>query len=175
MTTFSTTISIINGNPYVRPPDEVLAIIFKQAGKEKTPIPVRGKLNGAEFQQSLVRYSGDFRLYINSSMAKKAGIKYTGSITAIVGRKVKIEIEFDPKPPTYPMIWQFKKALEKDKKAEKAYEALAPGRKKEILRYFSFMKTEEALQRNILRVLQHLRGEESDALYPLMHRNKKGK
>jgi hypothetical protein len=172
MKIFSSIILIINGNPYVRPPDKILYKIFQQAGKNKGPIPVRGKLNGIEFQQSLLRYQDDWRLYINGAMAKKAGFKYSGSIIAIVGRKVKLFIEFDPKPPQYPMVPEFQTALNKDKKVRLAFKQLTPGRQKEILRYFSFMKNKESLIRNIERVMQHLRGEESDALYPLMHRRK---
>lgn len=172
MNIFSSTIHIINGNPYVRPPDKILFEIFQQAHKDKGPIPVRGKLNGTEFHQSLLRYQGDWRLYINGAMAKKAGFKYVGSITAIVGQKVKIAIAYDPKPPQYLMVPEFQAALSKDKKAKLAYGQLTVGRQKEILRYFSFMKNKSSLIRNIERVMQHLRGEESDALYALMHRSK---
>ena len=158
---FSPRILIINGNPYVRPPQALLESIFRQAGKDKGPISVRGKLNEAPFQQSVVRYQGDWKLYINGIMAKKAGLDYTGSITAIVGREVKVEVEFDPHPPTYPMIEPFQKALNKHPRAKSAYEQLTPGRKKEILRYFSFMKSKEALQRNIEKALQVLSGKEA--------------
>jgi len=173
MQKFTATVTIINGNPYVRPPDDVLTAIFKQAGKDKSPITVRGKLNGAEFQQSLVRYQGDWRLYINIFMAKAAKMEFRKSVTEIVGSEVEIELEFDTKPRIYPMISQFEKALEKDKKAKAAYEKLTSGRQKEILRYLDFLKSEESIQRNIIRLLQHLRDEESDALYPLMHRKQK--
>jgi hypothetical protein len=172
MNSFHAKILILVGNPYVRPPDKVLSPVFKQAGKSTSPIPIRGRLDGAAFQQSLVRYQGDWRLYINGIMAKNAGLKYTGSISAIVGRKVKLEIEFDRKPPEYRMVPAFQKALDKNKKARLAYERLTPGRRKEILRYFGFMKSEESLKRNIDRVMQHLSGKESDALYPLMHRKR---
>src|SRR5262245_48774540 len=89
--TFTSLIEVINGNPYVRPPDKALARVFKEAGKDKGPIPVRGKLNGTAFQQSLVRYQGDWRLYINGVMAKRAGIPFKGSIMAIVGKSVKVD------------------------------------------------------------------------------------
>ena len=173
MNKFSSTILIINGNPYVRPSDKILSVIFRRAGKDTGPIPVRGQLNGTDFQQSLVRYQGDWRLYINGAMAKKGGLQFSGSIAAIVGRKVKLSLEFDPKPPQYHMIPEFWSVLSKDKKAKVAYDQLAAGRKKEILRYFSFMKSKITLLRNIQRVRKHLRGEESDGLYALMHRSKK--
>lgn len=166
---FNAEILIIVGNPYVRPPDSVLKFIFKQAGKETGPIPVKGTVNGAPFQQSLVRYSDDWRLYINGVMAKSAGLKYTGSIAAIVGKKIKITIAFNPAPPTFPIPTLFQKALLKDKKAKTAFDKLTAGRKKEIARYLGFMKSEDALNRNIERLLKHLRGEKTDALHALMH------
>jgi hypothetical protein len=175
MNRFDSKIEIIKGNPYVRPPDEVLQAIFQQAGRDKGPISVRGMLNGASFQQSLVKYMGDWRLYINGNMAKSAGFKFSGSIVAIVGREVKVALAFDSKPVTYPMVPQFKKALDGDRRAQAAYNKLTPGRQKEILRYLGFLKSEESLSRNIGRLLQHLRGEESDALYPLMHRKQNKK
>lgn len=167
---FTATIRIINGNPYVRPPETALAEVFRQAGRTKGPIPVRGKLNGAPFQQSLVRYQGDWRLYVNGQMARRAGLEYRGSITAIAGREVQVEMRWDRRPPKYAMIPQLQKALEADRTARAAYERLAPGRRKEILRYLGFLRTAEARERNVQRILRHLRGEKADALYPLMRR-----
>src|SRR5258708_3338504 len=112
VTIFTMKIDIIGANPFVRPPGEELAEIFKAAGKDKNPIPVRGTINGAAFQQSLVRWQGDWRLYINNVMAKSAGFKYFGSITAIVGEQVTISVEYDPAPITYPMVPEFQKALD---------------------------------------------------------------
>lgn len=170
--TFNAEILIIIGNPYVRPPDTVLEFIFKQAGKKTGPIPVKGTINGAPFLQSLVRYSGDWRLYINGIMAKSAGLKYTGSITAIVGEKIKISIAFNPEPPKFEIHPAFKKELLKDKTAKKAFDKLTPGRQKEISRYLGFLKNEDSISLNIQRIFKHLHGEPTDALHALMHRKK---
>ena len=173
MNSFSQKISIINGNPYVRPPDAVLNSIFKQGGKEKGPIPVKGRMNGAEFIQTLVKYQGDWRLYVNMIMLKAAGIKFPPSgISSVVGIKVNIEVEFDPMPRDFPLHDKLKKALKKNKKAENAYNELAPYRKKEINRYLGFMKSEASVDRNVAKIILHLLGKETDALYPLMHRKK---
>jgi len=173
MNSFSQKISIIIGNPYVRPPDKVLNSIFKQAGKSKGPIPVRGTINGAEFIQTLVKYQGDWRLYVNMIMLKAAGIKFPPSnISSVVGTKVKIEVEFDPSSREFPLNPKLGKALEKSKKAKQAYEALAPYRKKEINRYLGFMKSKESVDKNVGKIILHLLGKETDTLYPLMHRKK---
>jgi uncharacterized protein YdeI (YjbR/CyaY-like superfamily) len=86
-----------------------------------------------------------------------------------VGQKVKISIEFDPQPPTYSMLEPLQKALDENPTAKAAFDAFTPGRQKEILRYLRFLKTEASLQQNIRRVIQHLQGQDSDALYPLFH------
>jgi hypothetical protein len=170
---FTTKIEIIIGNPFVYVPVEILELIFKKANKTRGPIPVKGKLNDAKFKQTLVKYSGDWRLYLNGIMLKNAGFKFkTGEINSVVGEEVEVEIDFDSDSRKLLMHPDLKKSLAKDEKAKEAYDELAPYRKHEILRYLGFLKTQESIDKNIFRILQHLRGQESDALYPLMHRKK---
>lgn len=160
MLRFSETIEIINGNPYVRPPDSVLEEIFWQAHKYTSPIPVRGTINGAAFRQSLVRYEGDWRLYVNIIMAKAGDIDFTRSISEIVGRKAYFEVEYNPVPETYTMLPFLKKALADNPVASINWKQLPPHRRKEILRYFSRLKSDEAKQRNLEKMLYVLSGKE---------------
>ena len=51
-------------------------------------------------------------------------------------------------------------ALKKNKKARMVFEQLSPSRKKEIIRYINFLKTEESVDRNIKRAIQFLSGKE---------------
>ena len=67
---FKARIEIIGINPFVFVPAKILAEIFKQSGKNKGQIPVRGSVNRKAYKQTLVRYSGDWRLYINTTMLK---------------------------------------------------------------------------------------------------------
>jgi hypothetical protein len=170
---FSDTIKILGVNPYVTPPREVLEFIFQQGKKTTSPIPVKGKLNGVWFKQSLVRYQGDWRLYINGQMAKNSKLPFKGSVVNIVGQKVDIALMFDRNPTTYTMLPELAAEIDKNEEAKKAFMSLTAGRKKEILRYLDSLKSKEALQRNVARVIQHLLGQESDALYALMHRTLK--
>lgn len=164
MVGFSQAIYKIGINPVVDPPDDVLASVFEQAGKSKGPIPVCGKLNGAEFIQTLVKYQGAWRLYINGEMLKASGLK--------VGDTAKVEIEYDPRPRDVPVPRQFSRALEKDKSARSAYAELSPSRQKEILRYLDSLKSADSLNKNIERIMRHLRGEKTDAQHALMRRTK---
>src|SRR5690242_5256017 len=94
---FSAEVKIIIGNPYVTVPEKILFQIFHNAGKDKGPVPVVGRLNGAPYKQTLVRYHGDWRLYLNGVMLKSAGVWKTGThISSTVGEKVEVEVEFDP-------------------------------------------------------------------------------
>src|SRR5213075_554128 len=90
MNSFSAKIYKIGINPYVLIPAAILKEIFKQANKNKGPIPVRGELNGHAFIQTLVKYSGKWRLYLNTPMRKAAGID--------VGDVADVKIEFYPVP-----------------------------------------------------------------------------
>jgi uncharacterized protein YdeI (YjbR/CyaY-like superfamily) len=54
-------------------------------------------------------------------------------------------------------VW-FRAALGKNSVARKNWEALIPSRKKEILRYFSALKSAETRERNLARALRVLSG-----------------
>ena len=152
MNSFSAKIYKIGVNPYVLLPLNVLKNLFKQAGKEKGHIPVKGKLNGHEFTQTLVKYSGKWRLYLNTPMRKNAGID--------VGDIAEVQIEYDVRERIIAMHPKLELALIKNKEAKKVFDALSPSRRKEIVRYISFLKTEESVDRNIKRAISFLQGEE---------------
>ena len=154
MVRFSQVIFKIGINPVVDPPQVVLSRIFKQAGKSSGPIPVRGKINGAEFTQTLVKYRGAWRLYINGPMLKD-------SRTA-VGDRIRIEIEFDPEPREVPMPAKLATAFRSNPSAKATFDLLAPSRRKEILRYIGSLKSAEAIEKNVERVLAQLSGSSED-------------
>jgi len=149
---FTATIDIIGVNPFVLLPGKVLQKIHKQSGKEKGKIPVKIKIEGYEFIQTLIKYSGAWRLYLNTPM-RKASKKQ-------VGDKAKFEIEYDPSPRIIPMHPKLETALMKNKKAKKVFESLAPSRQSEIVRYISFLKNEETIDKNVARAINFLQGKE---------------
>lgn len=154
MVKFSSRIFVLGINPILNPPDRILRSIFKEAGKDKGPIPVRGRLNGAEFIQTLVKYQGGWRLYINGKMLKESGLA--------VGSRADIEIEFDPKPRKVPMPAELAKALKADRKAKTTFNQLAPSRRKEILRYIGSLKSAASIERNVSRLIAQLSGDVGD-------------
>jgi hypothetical protein len=152
MHSFSARIYKIGINPYVLLPAAVLKNLFVTAGKDKGPIRVRGTLNGHPFLQTLVKYAGKWRLYLNGPMRTAAGID--------VGDKANVEIEFDPAERTLSMHPKLEAALKKNKKAKAVFDELVPSLQKEIIRYINFLKTEESVERNITKALRFLSGEE---------------
>ena len=150
MITFKAKIDIIGINPYVLLPAKVLKSIFTQAGKDKGPISVKGTIDGHAYIQTLVKYSGHWRLYINGPMLKVSGKKVEDSTT--------LTIEFDPEERTIPMHPMLKEALKGNKKANDAFNQLSPYRQKEICRYINHLKSEDTVLKNIDRTIQHLLG-----------------
>ena len=156
MKSFSAKISKIGINPYVSVPDDVLDNLFKQAGKTKGPIPIRGTVNGKGYTQTLVKYQGAWRLYINGVMREAADID--------VGDTAHVKLEFDPAPRIERMHPKLVHALAQNKVAKTAFEKLVPSRRKEILRYLNAMKTKSSLERNIEKIIQYLSGEQPKGL-----------
>ncbi len=152
MQSFATKIEIIGINPFVFIPKVVLNRIFEQAGKSKGKIPVRIKIEGHEFQQTLLKYDGHWRLYLNAPMRTAAEKE--------VGQIARIEIEFDPIERKIPFHPKFRKALDQNAKANEIFDSLSPSLQKEILRYISFLKTEESVDRNVKRAVNFLLGKE---------------
>ena len=151
MARFQSTIYKLGINPVIDPPEEVLKELFERAGKAKGPIPVCGKLNDATYVQTLVKYGGKWRLYINAPMLADSGLK--------VGDVADVEIEFDPVPREIPMPPVLTTALNKNKTAKAEFDRLSPSRKKEILRYLGSLKTQASVEKNVERVVRHLLGE----------------
>lgn len=147
---FKAKIEIIGVNPFVFLPEPALKEIFKQAGKEKGKIPVKMKIDGHEFTQTLVKWKGAWRLYLNMPM-RRAAQKDVGDVA-------EFEIVYDPIERVFPIHPKFEKALQKNKQAREIFNSLRPSLQLEINRYFSFLKTEETIDRNVERAIQFLLG-----------------
>ncbi|HEX8966063.1 MAG TPA: YdeI/OmpD-associated family protein [Patescibacteria group bacterium] len=163
MLSFSEKIEIVGVNLYVLLPENILLALFKEFGKNKGPIPIKGTINGKDFIQTLVKYKGIWRLYVNSIMLKGTKLK--------VGDMVEFAIAIDRSSREIPMPIKFKQALEKNKKAFEAFKKFPPSRQKEINRYLGFIKSEETLHKNIDRIVRYLAGEKVE--YHVLLRNKK--
>ena len=135
--TFEATIYKVGINPCVPVPLSITAKMKPTKGY----IPVKGKIEGYTFVQTLVPIKDEgYRLYVNGPMLKGANVK--------LGDTVKFTIEQNLTPIVVPMNPAFKKKLVENKLLA-TFNALTPTRQKEVLKYLSFLKTEESLNRNI--------------------------
>jgi len=140
-------------NPYVDPP-------LGTGGKlgKRGVIPVKVLLDGKAFQANLMPLGAKrtkaapgrhHRLYLHGFMRKTVG-KDTGD-------RIKVVLELDSKPRVEPMNPALSRALKKDAKAKKVFEGLSPSHQKELKRYLNHLKSPEALQRNVDKVMGYLR------------------
>jgi hypothetical protein len=149
---FTAEINIIGVNPYVLVPDKILQNIFRKSRKNKGAIPIKGTVNEIPYKQTLIRYSGDWRLYINTTMLHHSPRR--------IGEIIKISVEYDPEPRVITPHPSFKKALNRSKEAKVVFDNLPPSRRLEMVRYLTNLKTEKALEINILRAINYLLGKE---------------
>jgi hypothetical protein len=151
---FRAVIKILGVNPYV----------FVSAARARSirpawrkPMPVLIRINGMLKKpwriNMMPKGDGSFYLYLHGNVRKASGAK--------IGDKVEVEIEFDTKyrnGPMHPMPASFQSRLNEDPNARRAWASLPPSRKKEILRYFATLKSSEARERNLARIMHVLSG-----------------
>jgi hypothetical protein len=153
--TFHATVKIRGVNPFI-----LVSARRAQAIKPgwRKPLPVLVRLDGKPAKAWHINMmpvgNGSFYLYLHGEIRKASGAK--------VGDRVRVEIEFDAayrSGPQHPMPRWFQQALAANPLAQKNWKALPPSRKKEILRYFSRLKSPESQARNLARAINVLSGE----------------
>ena len=151
---FRSLIEINNINPFVLVSAKRAARL--QEGWRK-PLPVRVRVNGKPERPRRINLmpvgNGSFYLYLHGDVRKASSTK--------VGESVTVELEFDDEyrgGPAHPMPLWLSDALDRNRSAKQAWSELVPSRQKEILRYFSGLKTPEAQARNVRRAIHVLSG-----------------
>lgn len=148
---FTAKLEIIGINPFVFIPENILNTIFETSGRSKSPIPVKGTVNGKEFKQNLMKYLGEWRLYINLTMLPNSPKR--------IGETIEVSVEYDDSDRSISIHPDLDRAIKEDPVALKNFEALIPSRKHELIRYIHHLKTEESIRRNIDKIIRHLKGE----------------
>ncbi|WP_374464092.1 YdeI/OmpD-associated family protein [Chryseobacterium sp.] len=148
---FTATLEIIGINPFVFVPEEVLDTIFEKSGRNKSPIPVKGTVNGKEFKQNLMKYLGEWRLYVNLIMLKNSPKR--------IGEIIEVVLEYDDSDRSISIHPQLEKAIKESNLATENFEKLIPSRRHELIRYINNLKTDVSIQRNIEKIIRHLHGE----------------
>lgn len=147
---FKASLEIIGINPFVFVPSRILKQLFLKAGKEKGHIPVCGTVNGNTYKQTLVKYSGEWRLYINTTILPHSPKR--------VGEMLELTIDIDTVSRTIKPHPKLVKALNANTAAKEVFSGLPPSRQKEIIRYIANLKTEESIEKNIEKAIGFLLG-----------------
>lgn len=148
---FQAVLQLIGINPYVEIPPPILLAICNDAKRSKGPIPIVGTINQQPYQQTLLKYKGIWRLYINISMLPKSPQR--------IGELLEITIAVDPRDRTVPIHPAFEEMLQQDTIAFASYTQQSPSLKKEINRYLHTAKKKETLVKNIALAMGFLKGE----------------
>lgn len=148
---FTATLEIIGINPFVFVPEEILNMVFEKSGRNKSPIAVKGTVNGKDFKQNLMKYLGEWRLYVNLTMLKNSPKR--------IGETIEVVLEYDDSDRSISLHPQLEKAIKESTVATANFENLIPSRRHELIRYINNLKTEASIQRNIDKIIRHLHGE----------------
>lgn len=139
---------------------DVLDSITSEMTAIKGYIKIKGTVNKFPFTKSLVPVkNGLYRLFVNIPTLRGAN--------ATVGDVAYFEIEqnFDVVKKVYPVPETLTEQLLKRRLLED-FNSLTESRKKNILKYMSFIKTEETLQRNIDKLVIQLKNKEKNPRIP---------
>jgi hypothetical protein len=134
--------------------------ISEQLKKEKGYIRIKGLINDFKFIQTLVPVKDrPHRLYVNGLMMKGGNTALDKTASFVIEQNTK-QIEKE-----YPVPSVLKKELTKHGLTAN-FKALSPTRIKDILKYLSYIKTEETLLKHITKVIIQLANKEKNVKIP---------
>jgi Bacteriocin-protection, YdeI or OmpD-Associated/Domain of unknown function (DUF1905) len=145
---------------HVDVPDEITRKLAKDmldssppsaASKQTKPkyIPVVAMVNGQSAQTTLVPAGGGrFRMQINTALRKAA--------QADAGDVVSVELRFDRASREVSVPADLRAGLKRHPKAWKAFQALGPGHRRQVVKWFDSAKSAEARGRRLERAVDHL-------------------
>lgn len=128
---------------------------IKAAWRKSLPVLVRvnGEPSAKPWRINMMPAGdGSFYLYLHGSVRRASNTK--------VGDRVRVEVAFDAayRGGPAPMPKEFRAALARDSVAARAWKALTPSRKKEVVRYIASLKSAESRTRNIVKFVAQLSG-----------------
>ena len=139
---------------------DVPADITAQLKPEKGYIRIKGQINDFDFIQTLVPVkNGPYRLFVNLMMMK-GGKTALGEVASF-----NIEQNFMRIEKMYEMPKMLEKALNEHQVLEN-FNQLSASRIKDILKYLSYVKTEETIKKNIDKVIFQLKNNVANTRIP---------
>jgi uncharacterized protein DUF1905 len=143
-------LKLIGINAYISVPNDILNELFILNNKNNGPIPIKGKINTKEYEQSLVKYKGEWRLYVNNKMLKNSN--------KFIGQNIEISIEYDSSDRSLVIHPKLVQALNKNQIANERYNNLAPSLQKEMNKYIYNLKSDVSIDRSINKSIDFLLG-----------------
>ena len=148
MQVFSATIVKLGINACLNIPEKIVKGLLAEARKKSAPIQVKCVLTGVDFDANVVRYSGDWRLYLNLVTRRAAGCD--------IGDRVKIHLAYDPSVRMPPMLEPFRQALRDDPDLQRAWRLRPSAKRREILQSLTGKKSDAELARGIAETIELL-------------------
>jgi uncharacterized protein DUF1905 len=148
MQVFSAPIIKLGINACLNVPEKIVKSLLAAARKKSAPVQVKCVLNGVDFDANVVRYSGDWRLYLNLVTRKAAGCD--------IGDKVKIQLTYDPSVRMPPMPEPFRQAVRGNSDLQKAWRLRPSAKRREILQSLNDKKSDAELAPDITKTIELL-------------------
>jgi uncharacterized protein YdeI (YjbR/CyaY-like superfamily) len=97
-----------------------------------------------------MKFKGEWRLYINTKMLKNSPKR--------IGEQIEISIDYDAEKRSIPIHPKLSQALNENEAANTIFQNLRPSLQHEIIRYIANLKTEESIDKNVLKAIDFLLG-----------------
>ena len=134
--------------------------ITKKMKPDKGRIHVKGTVNGFAFTKTLVPVKNKpYRLFVNAPTLRGAGTA-PGEVVSFV-----IIQDLHKAKKTYAMSPAFRGAL-RSHKVLKDFGTLTPARQQDILKYLSYVKSEEVLMKHVDKIVAKLKAGEKNIRIP---------
>ena len=143
-TKFKTTILQIGNNTGIEVPESSV----KELGSGKRPA-VKVTLNGFSYRSTIAVMGGKFLIPLSAERREKSNVKG--------GDKMEITLELDTEPREVELHEEFKKALEKDRKAKTFFETLSYSAKQGYAYAIMQAKGDDTRKRRIEKALSDLK------------------
>ena len=145
---FSAKIHKLGINPCVDVPAGIVAALLKIANKKSAPVQVKCDLHGTLFDANVVRYAGNWRLYLNTPVRKSADKD--------VGDTVEITLGYDPAVRMPAMPKAFRQALKDNTEALRLWRLRPSAKRYEMLEFLNEKTGDTELARGIAETLERL-------------------
>lgn len=129
-------------------PTDIVVALLKAANKKATPVQVKCDLHGTLFDANVVRYAGNWRLYLNTPVRK--------SSRKDVGDSVEVTLHYDPTIRMPSMPQAFRRALKDNAEALRLWRLRPSPKRYEMLQFLNEKTSDAELARGVIEIVERL-------------------